>query len=79
MQTQLTIIMNDKYEYSMKMTNKGVMRLFEKIQDSLTAIDLSTNGFEGGIPEVLGDLSITRAIFHYYHNSRGPPTLHALI
>jgi hypothetical protein len=55
------------------------MRLYEKIQDSLTAIDLSTNGFEGGIPEVLGDLSITRAIFHYYHNSRGPPTLHALI
>jgi Leucine-rich repeat (LRR) protein len=48
--------MNHKYEYSMTMTNKGVMRLYEKIQDSLTAIDLSNNGFEGGIPEVLGDL-----------------------
>ncbi|KAG6745339.1 hypothetical protein POTOM_051999 [Populus tomentosa] len=31
--------------------------IFEyKIQDSLTAIDFSSNGFEGGIPEVLGDL-----------------------
>jgi len=47
---------NEQYEYSMTMTNKGVMRLYEKIQDSLTAIDLSNNGFEGGIPEVLGDL-----------------------
>ncbi|KAL9374439.1 hypothetical protein Peur_034059 [Populus x canadensis] len=49
-------IMNNQYEYSMTMTNKGVMILYEKIQDSLTAIDLSRNGFEGGIPEVLGDL-----------------------
>jgi hypothetical protein len=40
----------------MTMTNKGVMRLYEKIQDSLTAIDLSSNGYEGGIPEALGDL-----------------------
>jgi Leucine-rich repeat (LRR) protein len=44
------------YPCSMTMTNKGVMILYEKIQDSLTAIDLSSKGFEGGIPEVLGDL-----------------------
>jgi len=44
------------YQFSMTITNKGVMRLYEKIQDSLSAIDLSSNGFEGGIPEVLGDL-----------------------
>jgi len=50
------ITMSAQYGYSMTMTNKGVMRLYEKIQDSLTAIDLSSNGFEGGIPEVLGDL-----------------------
>ncbi|KAI5561405.1 hypothetical protein BDE02_16G113500 [Populus trichocarpa] len=50
------IRMTAEYEYSMTMTNKGVMRLYEKIQDSLTVIDLSSNGFEGGIPEVLGDL-----------------------
>jgi Leucine-rich repeat (LRR) protein len=45
-----------QYQFSMIITNKGVMRLYEKIQDSLSAIDLSSNGFEGGIPEVLGDL-----------------------
>jgi Leucine-rich repeat (LRR) protein len=44
------------FHYSMTMTNKGVMRLYEKIQDSLTAIDLSRNRFEGGIPDALGDL-----------------------
>nr|TKS15222.1 leucine-rich repeat family protein [Populus alba] len=49
-------VMEQWYEYSMTMTNKGVMILYEKIQDSLTAIDFSSNGFEGGIPEVLGDL-----------------------
>ncbi|XP_034924130.1 receptor-like protein 7 [Populus alba] len=49
-------VMEYWYEYSMTMTNKGVMILYEKIQDSLTAIDFSSNGFEGGIPEVLGDL-----------------------
>ncbi|KAF9665290.1 hypothetical protein SADUNF_Sadunf16G0107300 [Salix dunnii] len=45
-----------QYRYSMTMTSKGVMILFELIQDSLTAIDLSCNGFEGEIPEILGDL-----------------------
>ncbi|XP_011032783.1 PREDICTED: receptor-like protein 12 [Populus euphratica] len=48
--------MRIQYQLSMTMTNKGVMRLYEKIQDSLSAIDLSSNGFEGGIPEGLGDL-----------------------
>ncbi|KAJ6865407.1 hypothetical protein NC651_035848 [Populus alba x Populus x berolinensis] len=41
---------------------EGVMRLYEKIQDSLTAIDLSSNGFEGGIPEVLGDLKALHSL-----------------
>nr|XP_034901908.1 receptor-like protein 47 [Populus alba] len=49
-------VIENWYEYSMTMTNKGVMILYEKIQDSLTAINFSSNGFEGGIPEVLGDL-----------------------
>ncbi|XP_011032612.1 PREDICTED: receptor-like protein 12 isoform X2 [Populus euphratica] len=56
------ITMYNRYDYSMTMTNKGVMRLYEKIQDSLTAIDLSSNGFEGGIPEVLGDLKQLRLL-----------------
>ena len=40
----------------MTMTNKGVMKYYEKIQEFLTAIDLSSNRFEGGIPDALGDL-----------------------
>uniref|UniRef100_A0A6N2MMZ6 Uncharacterized protein n=1 Tax=Salix viminalis TaxID=40686 RepID=A0A6N2MMZ6_SALVM len=47
---------SQQYRYSMTMTSKGVIILFESIQDSLAAIDLSCNGFEGGIPEILGDL-----------------------
>ncbi|KAJ6865404.1 receptor-like protein 47 [Populus alba x Populus x berolinensis] len=60
-QTSNNIMSND-YEYSMTISNKGVMRLYEKIQDSLTAIDLSSNGFEGGIPEVLGDLKALHSL-----------------
>ena len=44
------------FHYSMIMINKGVMTLYEKIQEFLTAIDLSSNRFEGGIPDALGDL-----------------------
>ncbi|KAJ6865441.1 hypothetical protein NC651_035874 [Populus alba x Populus x berolinensis] len=69
--------MTDHYDYSMTMTNKGVMRLYEKIQDSLTAIDLSSNGFEGGIPEVLGDLKALHLLNLSYNflTGRIPPSL----
>ncbi|KAG5253442.1 Cf-4/9 disease resistance family protein [Salix suchowensis] len=51
------------YEYySMTMTNKGVTIFYEKIQDSFTAIDLSCNDFEGGIPVVLGDLKALHSL-----------------
>ena len=42
--------------YSMEMTNKGIKTLYEKIQDHLIAIDLSSNKFEGEISEVIGNL-----------------------
>jgi hypothetical protein len=48
--------MTYNFDYSMTMTNKGVMTKYEKIQEFLTAIDLSSNRFEGGIPDALGDL-----------------------
>jgi len=69
--------MNGQYEYSMTMTNKGVIRLYEKIQDSLTAIDLSSNGFEGGIPEVLGDLKALHLLnlSNNFLSGRIPPSL----
>ncbi|KAJ6865451.1 Cf-4/9 disease resistance-like family protein [Populus alba x Populus x berolinensis] len=65
------------YPYSMTMTNKGVMILYEKIQDSLTAIDLSSNGFEGGIPEVLGDLKALHLLnlSNNFLSGRIPPSL----
>ncbi|KAG6745336.1 hypothetical protein POTOM_051992 [Populus tomentosa] len=44
------------FDYAMTMTNKGVVTKYEKIQEFLTAIDLSRNRFEGGIPDALGDL-----------------------
>ena len=68
------------YPYSMTMTNKGVMILYEKIQDSLTAIDLSSNGFEGGIPEVLGDLKALHLLnlSNNFLSGRIPPSLSSL-
>jgi len=65
------------YPYSMTMTNKGVMTLYEKIQDSLSAIDLSSNGFEGGIPEVLGDLKALHLLnlSNNFLSGRIPPSL----
>ncbi|KAK8517861.1 hypothetical protein V6N12_016699 [Hibiscus sabdariffa] len=45
--------------YSMTMTKAGVVTKYEKIQDVLVAIDLSSNRFEGGIPQ---DIQILKAV-----------------
>ncbi|XP_023927049.2 receptor-like protein 11 [Quercus suber] len=42
--------------YTLEMTNKGIKTLYEKIQDHLIAIDLSSNKFDGEISEVIGNL-----------------------
>ncbi|KAI3675114.1 hypothetical protein L1987_84698 [Smallanthus sonchifolius] len=42
--------------YSMTLTNKGVKREYEKILNIFTAIDLSSNKFEGQIPVSFQDL-----------------------
>ncbi|KAI5561406.1 hypothetical protein BDE02_16G113600 [Populus trichocarpa] len=70
-------LMTIQFQFSMTMTNKGVMRLYEKIQDSLTAIDLSSNGFEGRIPEVLGDLKELHLLnlSNNFLSGRIPPSL----
>ncbi|XP_039160935.1 receptor-like protein 33 [Eucalyptus grandis] len=44
------------YDYSLSMNNKGIQMVYMKILDVLTAIDLSTNQFEGEIPETIGNL-----------------------
>ncbi|OMP05871.1 hypothetical protein COLO4_08498 [Corchorus olitorius] len=45
--------------YSMTMTNKGVETKYDKIQEFLVAIDLSSNGFEGSIPQ---DIQIPKGL-----------------
>ncbi|CAL5391016.1 unnamed protein product [Camellia sinensis] len=44
------------YLYTMNITNKGVNTEYQKIQNIFTAIDLSSNKFEGVIPEFIGNL-----------------------
>ncbi|AES77447.1 putative leucine-rich repeat-containing, plant-type, leucine-rich repeat domain, L [Medicago truncatula] len=47
----------DKF-YSFTMSNKGLTRVYEKLQEfySLIAIDISSNKIGGEIPQVIGDL-----------------------
>ncbi|XP_039028986.1 putative receptor like protein 25 [Hibiscus syriacus] len=47
------------FSYSMTMTKAGVETKYEKIQDFLVAIDLSSNRFEGRIPE---DVRVLKAV-----------------
>ncbi|KAF5464977.1 hypothetical protein F2P56_015012 [Juglans regia] len=42
--------------YSMTMINKGTEMEYEKVPDFLIVIDLSSNKFEGEIPDVVGNL-----------------------
>ncbi|KAM4119400.1 hypothetical protein ACJW30_03G055900 [Castanea mollissima] len=44
------------FSYSLEITNKGIERLYERIQDILIAVDLSSNRFEGEISGVIGNL-----------------------
>ncbi|KAG6662971.1 hypothetical protein CIPAW_03G279600 [Carya illinoinensis] len=44
------------YNYTMTMTNKGIAVFYEKVQELLKAIDLSSNRFGGEIPESIGNL-----------------------
>jgi len=43
--------------YSMKVVNKGIQRLYEKIPSALVIVDLSNNTFVGDIPESFATLS----------------------
>ncbi|KAL7218685.1 hypothetical protein ACSBR2_011868 [Camellia fascicularis] len=44
------------YLYTMSITNKGVNTEYQEIQNIFTAIDLSSNKFEGVIPKFIGNL-----------------------
>ncbi|KAG6744311.1 hypothetical protein POTOM_053030 [Populus tomentosa] len=70
-------VMTSQFDYSMTMTNKGVVTKYEKIQEFLTAIDLSSNRFEGGIPDALGDLKelYSLNLSNNFLTGRIPPSL----
>ena len=42
--------------YSMSLTNKGIKREYWRIQDFFVAMDLSSNKFDGEIPNIVGNL-----------------------
>ncbi|XP_030958439.1 receptor-like protein 9DC3 [Quercus lobata] len=44
------------YDYSMKITNKGMDTVYNKAQHFFRAIDMSSNRFVGEIPKSIGDL-----------------------
>jgi len=47
---------NIYYTYSITVTNKGNEMLYTKVLNVFKAIDLSSNSFEGSIPDSVGDL-----------------------
>ena len=46
------------YYWSMQITNKGLDRVYDKVQEFFRAIDMSSNKFVGEIPESVGDLKV---------------------
>ncbi|KAL5566031.1 hypothetical protein UlMin_029195 [Ulmus minor] len=45
-----------RFGFSVILTNKGIKVEYKKIQKLLAAIDLSSNNFEGDVPELIGSL-----------------------
>ncbi|KAM3705238.1 hypothetical protein ACJW31_03G065700 [Castanea mollissima] len=64
--------MSNDFHYSMELTNKGIKTLYEKIQDHLIAVDLSSNKFEGEISEVIGNLQGLHLLNISNNNLTGP-------
>ena len=46
------------YSYAMIMTNKRVVTIYTKVQELFIALDLSSNRFDGDIPESIGNLNL---------------------
>ncbi|XP_062018203.1 receptor-like protein 7 [Rosa rugosa] len=66
-----------RYEYSITLMNKGLERYFQKVREDFMAIDLSSNRFEGKIPEFIGNLKGLRSlnVSSNILTSRIPPSL----
>lgn len=61
-------VSNISYDYSVKLTWKGLEIEFAKIRSTLASIDLSHNSFIGEIPESIGKLNALRQL-NFSHNS----------
>ncbi|XP_050261005.1 receptor-like protein 7 [Quercus robur] len=47
-----------EYSFAMMMINKGVVTIYTKVQELFTALDFSSNRFDGDIPESIGNLNL---------------------
>uniref|UniRef100_A0A2K1R4N2 Uncharacterized protein n=1 Tax=Populus trichocarpa TaxID=3694 RepID=A0A2K1R4N2_POPTR len=61
-------VRNISYDYSVKLTWKGLEIEFAKIRSTLASIDLSHNSFIGEIPESIGKLKALKQL-NFSHNS----------
>ena len=62
---------DDFYPYSMTITNKGKETVYPKIIEVFAAIDLSSNNFNGMIPEFIGNLNGFQLLNLSYNNLTG--------
>lgn len=59
MKTNSNVVYDPSYHggyFSFTMTSKGVERFYAKIREDFAVIDISSNKFEGKVPEFIGDL-----------------------
>ena len=62
---------DDHYNYVATLANKGRDLEYESLPDSISAIDLSSNEFEGENPEAIGDLKLIRLLNLSNNNLNG--------
>ncbi|XP_021802450.1 receptor-like protein 12 [Prunus avium] len=55
-------VVNQSVAYSITLAIKGLELYYSKIQEGFAAIDISSNKFEGKIPEFIGDLKELRSL-----------------
>ncbi|KAL4378019.1 hypothetical protein GQ457_02G006320 [Hibiscus cannabinus] len=58
------------FNYSVTLANKGRDLRYEKVPDSISVVDFSSNEFEGEIPEAIGDLKLIR-VLNFSNNNLG--------
>ncbi|KAL8539225.1 hypothetical protein ACS0TY_001008 [Phlomoides rotata] len=70
-------VRNGSYHYSMILSVKGADREFTRVLSTFTTIDLSSNNFEGTIPESITHLTLLRLLNLSYNSFSGtiPPAL----